>query len=354
MTHDRDAIVGLLGAWALDALPDDEHAVVEAALAADPDLAVEARRLRDAVTALAAGEDHATGDGAAADPDATEAVVRAATEARPAGRDLGLAGTAPAGAADAYAETASAFSGLTDELVADLAADDWDRPVDAYPWTVHELLVHLLAVERYFAAVLGLAEPPADGAPIDDHLRLAEPLWATWRERPPEEAAAEWRAVAAEVRRHLAEGGEPRLEDRVAFHGIDASIRSVTVVRAFELWTHGDDLRRAVGWPSQPPSPAVLHTMADWSVGAWPAADALLRPDAPPWSARVVLTGAGGGTWVVDRGPAGTGDLLVVADVVDYCRMASRRLAPDALDAVVEGDRPVADALLAAAQLFSV
>ena len=89
-------------------------------------------------------------------------------------------------------------------------------------------------------------------------------------------------------------------------------------------------------------------------MGAWPAADALLRPGAPPWSARVVLTGAGGGTWVVDRGPAGTGDLLVVADVVDYCRMASRRLAPDALDTVVEGDRPVADALLAAAQLFSV
>ncbi len=76
---------------------------------------------------------------------------------------------------------------------------------------------------------------------------------------------------------------------------------------------------------------------------------ALSTPSPAP---RVVLTGNGGGTF--DLGDPSRRDTILVVDVVDYCRLAARRIAPDDLDMDVEGDRAVADRLLAAARVFAV
>ncbi|WP_120005015.1 anti-sigma factor domain-containing protein [Nesterenkonia muleiensis] len=53
MNGREDALRELLGAWALDAVDDVERARVERAIAADPELAAEARQLRETVARIA-------------------------------------------------------------------------------------------------------------------------------------------------------------------------------------------------------------------------------------------------------------------------------------------------------------
>lgn len=53
MSERADDVRDLLGAWALDALDDVERVAVERAIAADPDLAAEARALRETVAWIA-------------------------------------------------------------------------------------------------------------------------------------------------------------------------------------------------------------------------------------------------------------------------------------------------------------
>jgi len=67
---------------------------------------------------------------------------------------------------------------------------------------------------------------------------------------------------------------------------------------------------------------------------------------------RIVLTGPGGGSF--DIGEPGEPTVVLASDVLDYCRVAARRIEPDALDMTVEGDGTVVPALLEAARAFAV
>jgi hypothetical protein len=132
------------------------------------------------------------------------------------------------------------------------------------------------------------------------------------------------------------------------------------VVRAFELWTHADDVRRAVGRPLDQPPPAALRTMADRAVRGLPGLLLLSGVEPPPVPVRVVLTGQGGRTWDIDLDLSGRPDAelgapatTVVCDIVDYCRLASRRIAVDELDVDVLGDRGLGRQLLVAAQAIA-
>jgi hypothetical protein len=69
-----------------------------------------------------------------------------------------------------------------------------------------------------------------------------------------------------------------------------------------------------------------------------------------------VLTGPGGGTWDQALGwgeTAGLPDATLVLDVVDYCRLAARRVGPDEVAVTVEGDEALARRILAGAGVFS-
>ena len=71
---------------------------------------------------------------------------------------------------------------------------------------------------------------------------------------------------------------------------------------------------------------------------------------------RVVLEGAGGGSWVqpLDLGGApGEPVLTVVADAVEFCRVAAKRTPPADLACTVVGDASLAPSVLAAAAVFA-
>jgi len=331
----RDELDGLLGAWALDALDDGERTAVEAGLA-------------EGVLALD-GLDGVDRPRADRGPD----VLAAARSRRAPGMDAGLVGHGPTTTVAAYIDQVAAFA----EVLAEVPEDGWDRPVAAYPWSVRDLVAHLVAIEAYSASFLGLGEFASEG--LDhDHLAMTEPTIARCRALPPAEVVAEWRALAEHTTTHLAALGPADLEKLMPLHGIPFRVTTAIVARAFELWTHADDIRAALGRPLVAPDAAVIHRMAVESVSSLPFAALGLAEPPGPAVAHIVLTGPGGGTWTLRVGGApdldAEPDLTLVADVVDYCRVVSRRIEADALDCVVEGDADLALRLLRASQFVAV
>ncbi|MDQ1698543.1 MAG: hypothetical protein QOG34_406, partial [Frankiaceae bacterium] len=130
---------------------------------------------------------------------------------------------------------------------------------------------------------------------------------------------------------------------------------ALLVVRAFELWTHENDIRRAVGLPPSVPDDSVLTLMTNLAVRLLPHA-VTRTGSTTATNLHLVLTGAGGGTWDLplgDRTASTAGDdLVLVVDAVDFCRLVANRVAPEALDVHVEGAG--ADRVLAAAATLAL
>ena len=140
---------------------------------------------------------------------------------------------------------------------------------------------------------------------------------------------------------------------RVALHGMRLPASTLLVVRAFELWTHENDIRQAIGWDASVPDPSTLRLMTDLAARLLPQAGAGLPG---PLDVRLVLTGPGGGTWDVTVGgqPPGTAEVAIVTNAVGFCRLAANRIAPAELDVNITGDPGRAAAVLAAATTLAL
>jgi hypothetical protein len=145
-------------------------------------------------------------------------------------------------------------------------------------------------------------------------------------------------------------------EQAVSYHHLAGSLRGLLVVRTFELWTHGDDIRRATGRPSHPLDEARWSLMVATLMRVLPLGLALMNSSQPGRTARFHLTGPGGGSFDVPlaagEGP-GEPDLTLTAAVIDLCRLAAGRLAPEAIDVVVEGDGALLEPILLGATAFA-
>jgi len=182
------------------------------------------------------------------------------------------------------------------------------------------------------------------------------PIIDAQRARHPAETRQAWERSAWAVVGLLEASGPDLLQRRIDLYGISTSARTALVARMFELWTHADDVRRALGQPLVDPDPERLAAMSDVAARSLPTGMTVAGTARPGQSAKVVLLGGGGGTWTVplalgDRG--GPPAVTVVADVVDFCRVAATRLAPEDLDHDVEGDVGLAAEVLRAAAIFA-
>lgn len=270
--------------------------------------------------------------------------------------DAALADRAPGASVEAPipAPPLEAFLGQVDAVraaVEGLTPVEWGRRVAPYDWTVQDVIGHLIGVESYLGGILGLWEF-ANVTIDDDHLALAEPTIVEYRTRAPEDAVAAWLQRARAIADDVAGGGDDRLAEEVTLYGYPFSVGSALVAHTFELWTHADDIRRAVGEPLQVPVPAVLRAVSDLSVRNLLLATLVTAPHQFTRSAKIVLTGPGGGVWHLGDADGGP-DVVVVADVVDYCRMIARRIEPDELEAEISGDRALALDLFAAGRLLA-
>jgi uncharacterized protein (TIGR03083 family) len=337
MSTDDTMLDELLGAYALDAVDADEAVAVEEYLARAPHAAHEVARLRNAAAWIGATE-------ALTPPPELHDTVLAEARAR---RPTTLGRSAPDDAFLAvYQSVTSRFDAVLDEVT--------DELLDVRTFNglaVRELVIHLASMESTVAQVIGRPTVP-DVTDLDIERRTAIFI-EQFRNRPLQDVREVWRASVDAIRQWFV--GEPP-ETSVHVFGITVSRDSLLVTRAFETWTHTDDLRRVLGRDLEPPPPSTLRPMADLSVTSMPAALEVAGRAHPGKTGRVVLTGEGGGDWLIPLGFSEVGetpDVVLTADVVDWCRCVSERLAPEALARRVEGDPVLADDLAAASSAFA-
>ena len=252
---------------------------------------------------------------------------------------------------EAYRRTIEALDGL----LASLSPLDWDAPT-IEGWTVKGLVTHLVAVEEYFGRQLGLWPLEIDDALEADHLEMTRAFVASWSGRTATEVLARWRELTGAITAHLGNLDRDAGRQPFHFHFLDTTLSTVLITRVFEVWTHDEDIRRATGRPLVAPEPARLRRMSRIAVPSMPFGLAMGGFDAAGRTARIVLTGPGGGTWDTALGlgeAPGEPEATVVVDVVDYCRLAARRLPPDEVHFTVEGDESLARRILSGAGVFS-
>jgi uncharacterized protein (TIGR03083 family) len=246
-------------------------------------------------------------------------------------------------AAEAFSRAADAFYGL----LCALGDDDWGRPA-LRGLDVQALVGHLIGVEHDVHRALR-GDPGVAGA---DHVGSTQAEAERQAGRRPAQTRAEWRRAADTTLDLVPAGGEAA---EVAVHGLRLPVGALLVARAFELWTHENDIRVAAGLPPSVPDAPALRLMCELAVRLLPyaAARAGVRE---PADVHLVLTGPGGGTWDVAVGgrPPHPVAVSIVTDAVGFCRLAANRVTPGELDVHVTGDADRAAGVLAAASVLAL
>jgi uncharacterized protein (TIGR03083 family) len=321
----RSEFQDLVGAYALDACDPDEAAAMDAYVAEHEEAAAEAERLRVVAAWLgAAGAHHP-----------------------PAGlRDRLLAAVAqpvaPLRPVDALRRESARF-----EIMLNTLADDDLTITTENGLSVRDLVTHVAIIDEAFVAAAtspnGFIGPDAVAALTAAQL--------------PETTHWPFARIRDRVR-----AARAALVDLDSNYPADAriggySLSSVLVIRAFETWTHCHDIAVATSRPEPPAEPPVLRTMADLAVKTLPVALAARGYSFPARTARVVLTGPGGGDWTIacdsHDAPGPVPDVVLRAPVVEFCLRFADRLTVDEVPFDIEGDGELGRALIEAAPAFA-
>jgi uncharacterized protein (TIGR03083 family) len=335
---DSAAVEELLGAYALDACELDETEAIEEILAGDPELAREAERLRHAAAWIGATE-------ALEPPSGLRDSILASARAR----------RAASGAADPAVEPAvDLFAGQTGALadVVETLRDDQLDLGTANGLSVRALIVHCAAQESLAAQLAG--RPTVADVTSTDIDERTEALLERFGNRPTADTLALWRESVDALQDWATEPANH--EATVRWLGADIARPDVLVIRAFESWIHADDIRRAIGQPLASPPASHLSLMSDFSGRTTGFGLLMAGRSRPGKTARLVLTGGGGGEWLIAMGGGDAGtiaDVTLTTDVVDWCRLVGERIAPDELECTIEGDADLGTDLLVAASAFA-
>ncbi len=323
----EDELAALL---ALDALPADEQADAELRAGIFP------VGLADVVGVLA--------EATAEQPPAglREQTMSRALQRRAAGKRAG--GVQACSPAEAYDRTVVEFAAF----LTGLSTAEWATPAHEEHGTVRIVVAHLVGVERLCVRWLDPSTPP----PVDphvDHVMATRPVVDELATAEGPEVARRWHATARSVATAAATGDPAR---RVSFHDLTTTVGGLLVIRTFELWAHWMDIAVALGRPMpvlDPPRMALLSaTLMDFVPQAL-----AYRGAVPRGTAQFVLLGEAGGTYTVrlDAQPPaaepGEPDVTIIADAIDLCRLAARRLSPAGLGPAIEGDLELGAAILA-------
>ena len=245
---------------------------------------------------------------------------------------------------EAFSRAADALYGMLGVL----QEEDWGR-LALRGLDVQGLVGHLTGVEEDVHRALA-GDPQVAGA---DHVESTQAAAAAQAALPPARTRAEWRGAVDRtldlVRSADTQGA------RVDLHGMRLPPSTLLVVRAFELWTHENDIRQATGWAASVPDTSALRLMTGLAARLLPHAAA--RADlAEPVDVRLVLTGPGGGTWdlTVGAGASAPAAVSIVTDAVGFCRLVANRVTAGDLDVHVTGDPGQATAVLAAAATLAL
>src|SRR3954468_5477089 len=185
-----------------------------------------------------------------------ERVLAAAREHRAPGRTVpDVPDISPV---EAFSRATDAFSGLLSAL----SDDVWRRPV-LRDLDVQGLVGHLTGVEDDVQRALAGDRDVA----CADHVASTQAEAERAAGRSPEQTRSGWRGAEE---RTLAQVRDADLDALVRVHGMRLPLGALLVVRAFELWTHENDIRRAAGLPASVPDAATLRRMTELAVSLLP------------------------------------------------------------------------------------
>ena len=228
---------------------------------------------------------------------------------------------------EAFGRAADSLFGVLSEL----NDPQWRMPA-LRDLDVQGLVGHLIAVEvdmhRAFAGDPAVADA--------DHIASTQPRALEQAGRAAGQTRLDWRRA---INRTVVLAGQAPDKAPIAIHGLRMCLGDLLVVRAFELWTHENDIRRAVGLAASAPDPQTLALMSALAAHMLPHGVARTGGLTSPLDLHLVLIGAGGGTWdLAMDGPAGKREAMtLVADVVDFCRLVANRLHPAEVHVEVDG-----------------
>jgi uncharacterized protein (TIGR03083 family) len=232
-----------------------------------------------------------------------------------------------------------------------LDAADWRRPT-LRDLDVQGLVGHLTGVEEDVQRCLA-GDPAVAEA---EHVASTQAAAIRQAHQRPAQTIAEWRRAVSRTLSLLAVQVHDDLGAWVALHGITLPLHALLVVRAFELWTHENDIRVVSSLPLSAPDPSTLQLMTTLVAALLPTVAS--RAGLPgPARLHLVLTGPGGGTWDLeidgDTRPE-PATMSIVTDAVGFCRLAADRVTPAQLAVSTSGDRDQAAGVLAAAALLAL
>jgi uncharacterized protein (TIGR03083 family) len=286
------------------------------------------------------------------EPRVLERVRSSRTSARHPGWDTGTEG--PTDPLRAFIKTASELGLLLDSL----APGDWARASRIDGARVRDVVDHMVGVERYVLGCLG-RRPRLDAPRREDHWPVSKEAAADVVAEPDVQARRLWWSDVLDL---VAACGELGPDHEISYHHLAGTVRGMLVVRTFELWTHGDDIRQAVGRPLDLLDDDRLGLMVNELMRVLPFGLALSGCPQPGRRARLQLSGPGGGTFDVPLDPEmpwdpsdllGDPDITVTGHVIDLCRLAANRLDREQLHVVVEGDDRLLEPILVGAAAFA-
>ena len=287
----------------------------------------------------------AEGDAIDAPGELRARVLEAATRAR----RPGVAASAPEhiSGVEAFRRAVAAL----DALLGDLQPSDWSRHA-LRDLDVQGLVGHLIGVEGLFA--VALADMTAPDPAADDHVGATQEAAQRQAGRAPAATHREWFDAATATIGRLAEVDTTQ---PISFYGVTLSLDDLLVVRAFEMWIHDEDIRRATDRSLAAPDPERLARMVGLVARLLPAGTARAGRARPGATARLVLTGIGGGTWDVNLDGSSEprpADSRIVVDAADFCRVVGNRKDEVSSGAMVTGNEPVGSDLLVGAAALAL
>ena len=237
-----------------------------------------------------------------------------------------------------------------DRLLGTLGDGDWAAPA-LRDLDVQGLVGHLIGVEEHLQRCLS-GDPEVAGT---DHVGATQPAAARQAGLPAGETRADWRRAVNRTLGLVRGRAGAAFPAELALHGMRLPLDALLVVRAFELWTHENDIRLAAGLPLAVPDSSSLRLMTALAAPALPVGAARTGLAAPV-SVHLVLTGPGGGTWDVLLGSVGRdpAPVRIVTDTVGFCRLVANRAGPGDLDMDITGDPAKVGGVLAAAAALAL
>ncbi|MBC9227580.1 maleylpyruvate isomerase family mycothiol-dependent enzyme [Aeromicrobium sp. 636] len=229
-----------------------------------------------------------------------------------------------------------------------LEPDDWDVPTDLPGWTAKDVLAHLVHLERVM--VEGETTPIGGSAVPGDYTDAGV---AALRDVPVEQLKKDLTDLVERRAEALADLPDPQALAVNTPAGVEWTWEVALRNRAIDLWTHEQDIRRAVGLPGGLGDIGAHVTTATFAA----ALPFILgrRAKAPVGSVvRWVVTGPvpvdatigvgeDGRARPTDAAPTAT----LTMDTETFTVLGAGRRGPDAVTVEVQGDEELAGRVLA-------